>query len=606
VKHHFRSLDTWLNGICKSCCADHAWQSDSLAYLEAAGKRSIFSDEHETASERRREEEEDDVRADGDVEGEEDHDQEIDENDECGGGDGEEEDEEEGEEGKDSFHSPQKKSNNSNNGLFSPKPSSTEPSLELAGRNKAYSVNDTDAVLPDPGLMKSPTKMEQSASALSLTNEEDQGSIDAFQSSKEKSPNSPAKAPSLSSSVAAAAATTSSTKSSTTRNRRVLSKSLDNQEQLLIAPTESVSSRRLVPQNSLASNMGLSTKEGNSNSTNSQKIKAGAAAAPPSKRVSRYSNPNFHNEAETAVANTSSQKGLQIQGSAQSFRSSKDKSASKEDFGPIAKTYYVSKSNGWKLVKTALDNRGWQQLPFEYQFCSRYGLKWVERRSQIDYRAHQPGQLVCHIANNDIVTTKIGLLTCLRDKFCSKSLPATQRKLTPPWVPVTFEIEAPADMTTLFEYFDNEPNANEMIWIYKPSCYNRGRGIRVISGRETLQQICYGNKEENVEPLKGIVQKYIENPLLVQPHGFKFDIRCYLLIARNFPTTFAFYHPGYCRLALKAYNKTDLNDTYMHLTNASVQKKGEEYEMNKDKQVNSLYSKEISVFSFNNNFALGE
>jgi hypothetical protein len=66
----------------------------------------------------------------------------------------------------------------------------------------------------------------------------------------------------------------------------------------------------------------------------------------------------------------------------------------------IPKTYYVSKSNGWRLVKDALDKRGWQQLPFEYQFSTRFGLKWVERRSQIDYKSHTPGQLVCHIPNN--------------------------------------------------------------------------------------------------------------------------------------------------------------------------------------------------------------
>lgn len=38
---------------------------------------------------------------------------------------------------------------------------------------------------------------------------------------------------------------------------------------------------------------------------------------------------------------------------------------------PPPLTYYVSKSNGWKLVKGALDKRGWQQLPFEYQFSTR-------------------------------------------------------------------------------------------------------------------------------------------------------------------------------------------------------------------------------------------
>jgi hypothetical protein len=44
VKYHFRSLDTWLDGVCKSCCAEHKWESDLLAIEAAAGKRSIFYD----------------------------------------------------------------------------------------------------------------------------------------------------------------------------------------------------------------------------------------------------------------------------------------------------------------------------------------------------------------------------------------------------------------------------------------------------------------------------------------------------------------------------------------------------------------------------------
>jgi len=59
----------------------------------------------------------------------------------------------------------------------------------------------------------------------------------------------------------------------------------------------------------------------------------------------------------------------------------------------LPRTYYVGKSNGWKLVKDSLDRRGWQQLPFDYNFSTRFNLKWVERRSQIDFKAHTAGQV---------------------------------------------------------------------------------------------------------------------------------------------------------------------------------------------------------------------
>lgn len=314
-------------------------------------------------------------------------------------------------------------------------------------------------------------------------------------------------------------------------------------------------------------------------------------------------------------------------------------------------TYYVGKSNGWKLVKQALDSRGWQQLPFEYKFSSRFGLKWVERRSDIDYRAHVPGQLVCHIPNNDCITTKTGLLNALRvyttasalapvkDKQASvsparvsrasaspsKSVKAGQRqrslsfgeegkpsaavstKLSSitsytkiPWLPETYLLESPADCEALLKAEETSP----CLWIYKPSCFNRGRGIRVVKGLDALRALCYGVESEDpdtaVAPSKGIVQRYIENPLLIpgpstsasppraaERYGHKFDVRVYLLIARTSPSYLAFYHPGYCRLTLQPYSTDDqlLDDSTIHLTNAAVQKQGPLYQEMKEFQV---------------------
>jgi len=42
VQYHFRSIDTWLDGVLRSHCDEHPWQSDALSYVDAAGKRSIF------------------------------------------------------------------------------------------------------------------------------------------------------------------------------------------------------------------------------------------------------------------------------------------------------------------------------------------------------------------------------------------------------------------------------------------------------------------------------------------------------------------------------------------------------------------------------------
>ena len=324
-------------------------------------------------------------------------------------------------------------------------------------------------------------------------------------------------------------------------------------------------------------------------------------------------------------------------------------------------TYYVGKSNGWRLIKNSMDRRGWKQLPFEYSFSSKFTLKWVERRSQIDYRAHTPGQLVNHIPNNDCITTKIELLNTLREKYCQPVLDSTERVSTP-WVPETYNLDSGADIIELLQVENqayllkikaspdakiavnfndssdsiegqsheeimknsniskdndkqkngtkraNSPLADDnygYLWIYKPSSSNRGRGIEVVRGAKELKLICHGRQTSDpatcISPRHGILQRYIENPLLVGTSGLKFDVRCYMLIACNDPFYTVYYHPGYCRLALKRYCTTaeSLLDPMVHLTNASVQKKDPNYD--KDSQVSFMSAGNyiISIFYLN-------
>lgn len=465
VKYHFRSIDTWLDGVCKSCCLEHSWQSDSLSYLEAAGKRSIFSDASL-----------EDVDAGGD------EDDDVD-------------------------------------GALCACSNAAAAAAALAADEDDSATDDAAREVQEPAVVDE---------ALALN-------------------------PKASESPAAAAAPKKA--------------------------AGSVKAKRPSPYRSGSNNDidGGKSQDGASSSSSSKLKAAGTVKA----AVSR---------------------------------------SAKAEAGH---SYYVGKSNGWRLVKDAMDRRGWTQLPFDYQFTTRFGLKWVERRSQIDYRAHQPGQLVCHIPNNDVLCTKIGLLSVMRDCFQGKH-PAAPDAPAPvvPWIPETYDLELPSDVHQLLRLeeqhqaqlaaIDDAALREELrnIWIYKPAACNRGRGIRVVSGLDALRTICLGEELAasngaakraetgpssgltNPNKVKGVVQKYIANPLLVQ--GCKFDIRCYLLVARNFPSTVAFYHPGYCRLALKPYPTTkaelvaSLEDAMMHLTNASIQKKGADYAALGDMQIQSI------------------
>ena len=69
-----------------------------------------------------------------------------------------------------------------------------------------------------------------------------------------------------------------------------------------------------------------------------------------------------------------------------------------------------------------------------------------------------------------------------------------------------------------------------------------------------------------------MVQRYIENPLLVG--GKKFDLRLYVLVTSYAPLTVYMYRSGFARFSLYRYNTdvANLGDTFVHLTNAAVQK----------------------------------
>ena len=165
------------------------------------------------------------------------------------------------------------------------------------------------------------------------------------------------------------------------------------------------------------------------------------------------------------------------------------------------------------------------------------------------------------------------------------------------------------------------------LWIYKPSGSNRGRGIKVISGVDQLNEICYGRpanrkngETEPIPPARGIVQKYIENPLLIPgamsdvnnhsdlSDGYKFDYRCYMLVARNDPADggyMCFFHPGYIRLTTRPYSDDleTLGDSSIHLTNASVQKKTDSYKDCKPFQVGTPFPTWPQLYYYSYDYA---
>lgn len=109
------------------------------------------------------------------------------------------------------------------------------------------------------------------------------------------------------------------------------------------------------------------------------------------------------------------------------------------------------------------------------------------------------------------------------------------------------------------------------LWIQKPAGLSRGRGIEVYNNYQKII-----DKVENKRKIQWVVQKYIENPLLVKRR--KFDIRQWVIITDWNPLTIWFYEDSYVRFAAVDYNELDFENKYIHLTNNCVSSKMKEQE----------------------------
>lgn len=79
-----------------------------------------------------------------------------------------------------------------------------------------------------------------------------------------------------------------------------------------------------------------------------------------------------------------------------------------------------------------------------------------------------------------------------------------------------------------------------------------------------------------------MVQEYLANPLLID--SLKFDLRIYVLMTSCDPLRIFVYEEGLARFATEEYEKptkANIKESYMHLTNYSLNKHSENFVFNK-------------------------
>lgn len=123
-----------------------------------------------------------------------------------------------------------------------------------------------------------------------------------------------------------------------------------------------------------------------------------------------------------------------------------------------------------------------------------------------------------------------------------------------------------SQMREKFPQFDL--NGYRNAWIAKPAGLSRGRGIACFNS--LVQIVDYLRKEG-----QWVVQKYIENPLLIL--NKKFDIRQWVLVTDFNPLTVWFYEESYLRFGVEDFDIQNLQNKFIHLTNNSVVKHSDKF-----------------------------
>ncbi|KAI4823982.1 hypothetical protein KUCAC02_012534 [Chaenocephalus aceratus] len=256
--------------------------------------------------------------------------------------------------------------------------------------------------------------------------------------------------------------------------------------------------------------------------------------------------------------------------------------------------YFIGGANGADIVSRYCESKGWKRIYNKQR--EDFKLKWCETKSQANYSNFREGeQLVYQIPNNKVLTTKIGLLSSLREyeRVSSKVKHGAglRRLKMEEFIPTTFRMDVREEREAFFAQQEGVSNNKGPMWICKPSGLNQGKGIFLLKSQEDVAS--FRLKLQHTEdsqadrkllqrpPQARIVQHYIQRPLLLK--GKKFDVRSYLLIACTAPYVVFFRH-GYVRLTCDLYDPSS-NNLSAHLTNQYMQKKNPLYSQLKEDTV---------------------
>jgi len=222
---------------------------------------------------------------------------------------------------------------------------------------------------------------------------------------------------------------------------------------------------------------------------------------------------------------------------------------------------HTKETHEYNAVLNTLEHSGLHRTSTR---SAKWCLCWTSTPKPDLLRTFHPFQTVNHFPGSWNIGHK-GLLW--------RNIKQSQRRL-----PNHFDITPPGfilpdDLRAWEISREQHPDA---LWIWKPPNSSCGRGIRVL--RSSLDS----STERSLSQRKGVVQRYIDKPLLLD--GYKFDLRLYVVVTSFDPLKVYLNAEGLVRLATERYTSCPrmLHRRTMHLTNYSVNKLSGSYKQNLD------------------------
>lgn len=243
---------------------------------------------------------------------------------------------------------------------------------------------------------------------------------------------------------------------------------------------------------------------------------------------------------------------------------------------------HISSRNNELMIKTLFKNRWWWGSPCKSEegaslcwtdFCNKAIVK-----SLPVYGSELKGsvRMYNHMEFHYHLTDKKELFKNMSDYY------STMQSDPFDVLPLTFHIQGGITDPEFKKFAlcynllekQRSKEASKNVWIVKlGENSNRGHGIQISRDIDEITRIIErtGKGQHTY-----IIQKYIENPLLINKR--KFDIRMYgLMTSINGLMKGYFYEEGYIRTSSREYTLKKLTNKIVHLTNDAVQQRNEDY-----------------------------